>query len=166
MPVASLSYLLFSIGILIAILITFVIGFIKGWNKVAKFLAFIIPISILLLIYFWNQSTNNLVNSFISAEKVYKCSSLGETLEVALPKRTVLIGKSEVCDFSYRTYLNEDTFIDFFNKELKELKQRQLIKDYTSEQSQFNVQTADFKVLINFSLLENDYKRIYFKLIQ
>jgi energy-coupling factor transporter transmembrane protein EcfT len=166
MPVNSLSYLLFSIIILIVILITLVIGFIIGWKKVSKFLAIIIPISILFLIYFWSQSTNNLVNSFISAEKVYECNSLGDTLEIKLPKRTVLNGKSDVCNFSYRTYVNEDTFIDFFNKELNELKERQLIKDYTFEKSQYTVQTTDFKVLINFSVYKNNHKMIYFRVVE
>jgi energy-coupling factor transporter transmembrane protein EcfT len=166
MPVNSLSYLLFSIIILIALLITLVIGFIIGWKKVSKFLAIIIPISIFLFIYFWSHSTNDLVNSFISAEKVYECNSLGDTLEIQLPKRTVLNGKSDVCNFSYRTYVNEDTFIDFFNKELNELKERQLIKDYTFVQSQYIVQTADFNVLINFSIFENNHKMIYFKVVE
>lgn len=164
MPVASLSYLLFSIVILISLItITLVIGLVKGWYKVGKFLAFSIPLSILILSYFWSQGINNFVNSYISPTKGYECNSLGEIIEIPLPKRTVFIGKSENCDLSYRTYIDEEKFVSFYNDQLSKLKDSNLIKNYSYEQSQFIAQTTDINILIKFSYLEKDYTMIYFQ---
>lgn len=164
MPAASLSYLLFSIVILFTLLtITLLIGLIKGWNKVKKFLSLSIPLSILILSYFWSQGINNFVNSYIAPNKVYECSSLGDIIEIPLPKRTVFIVKSENCDLSYRTYIDDKKFVSFYNDQLSKLKNSNLIENYFYEQNQFIVQKTDTNILIKFSTLEKDYTMINFQ---
>jgi len=104
----------------------------RGSGATKKFFMVAIPIFILIQLYFWNLDFNKYMKSYLFPSTTYECEYKEElkNLSISLPKRTVLIGRQDVCSSIYSTYVNNGCFKDFYNNELSKLKNKGEIESY------------------------------------
>jgi len=130
----NILYIPYTILICITLIIfVFVIKLTKGKRATKNFLIISIPIFILFQFYFWNIEFNHYVKSYLFPSKVFDCGNEAELkhISIPLPKRTVFQGKEDACSPFYLSYVNVEEFKSFYQEELKTLKSKGEIQNYT-----------------------------------
>ncbi|MCR8655789.1 hypothetical protein [Paenibacillus endoradicis] len=129
----NIYYIIYSIGLVIAFCIVLII--IKSINRkriIIVFLTVSIPIFILCQTYFWNFTFNSYVKSYLLSSESFSCEFEEDlkNITIPLPKRTVFQAKEDVCSPFYITYVGENEFQSFYEKELTRLKTSGQIQNY------------------------------------
>lgn len=129
----NILYIPYTVIIVIALLGTATfIQLKKGKAALQKFLLVSVPITFVLQVYFWNDTFNDYVKSFVFPSKVFTCSHADDLKDIAipLPRRTVFHAKSDGCSPLYSTYVDDREFIRFYEEVLPIMKSRREIADF------------------------------------
>lgn len=139
----NILYFFYSGLWLVALIVIIVIFSIKkDSGPMKKILLVTTPLVVLYGFYFWNAEFNNYVKSYFFSSKFYECDYTAELthISIPLPNRTVLKGKEDACSPFYLTYANEKTFTDFYEEELKKMKNREVIKTFHTVEQGFMIE--------------------------
>lgn len=124
---SSLSYLFYSLLISVVLFLYLLYTYrTKGWIKRKKQLVITILLFFLLQSYFWNTEFNQFLKSFFFPSHSFQCAHL----KIPLPDRTVFQGMTDYCSPFYRTYIQENQFVSYYQVELAKLKEKTVISDF------------------------------------
>ena len=129
----NILYIPYTIFIVLSIIVLKITLYkFKGSTPTKKFLSVVLPLFLLIQIYFWNLGFNDLVKSYFFPDDTYQCGFSEEiqSFSLGLPERTVLKSKEDGCSNFYITYIDVQKFRSFYMQELQRLKNNGAIESY------------------------------------
>ena len=137
----NILYIPYTIFIVLSIIVfTFILYRIKGSTPTKRFLSVVLPLFLLIQIYFWNLGFNNLIKSYFFPDVTYQCDFDEElhSFSIRLPERTFLKSKEDGCSNFYTTYIDVHKFRSFYMQELQRLKNNGDVESYHYFEEQEN----------------------------
>lgn len=141
MMAGNILYIPYTIFIVLSIIVlTFILYRIKGSTPTKRFLSVVLPLFLLIQIYFWNLGFNHLIKSYLFPNDTYHCG-YGEDIQsfsIRLPERSVFKFKEDGCSNFYTTYIDDHKFRSFYKQELDRLENKGDVESYNYFEVQDN----------------------------
>jgi len=157
-----LGYMFYSIfAIIIISLIIILTAMVMGRKALKRLLTIIVPITILLAVYFWNYNFNLFIKSKVFSQHTYTVNySNSKKIDIPLPDGSVWLFKTPT-DIYYSKYdVNECK--EFFDSVLKEMKEDNKIRKYyyNNDQKTYTIEIEN-GFNININLIGDSDRRRY-----